>query len=98
MLLSRLGRLCVFLPLLRWFSAAIGPKLDPSFLAGFPSEAVPPDSIVIHGECDETVPLARVLDWARPQELPIVVVPGADHFFHLRLNIIRDIVKNSWRS
>jgi uncharacterized protein len=63
----------------------------------FPSEAVPADSIVIHGERDETVPLARVLDWARPQELPIVVVPGADHFFHLRLNLIKSIVKNSWR-
>jgi alpha/beta superfamily hydrolase len=64
----------------------------------FPSETVPPDSIVIHGERDETVPLARVLDWARPQELPIIVIPGADHFFHLRLTLIRDIVKNSWRS
>jgi alpha/beta superfamily hydrolase len=64
----------------------------------FPSATVPPDTIVIHGERDETVPLAQVLDWARPQELPVVVIPGADHFFHLRLNIIRDIVKNSWRS
>ena len=64
----------------------------------FPSETVPADSIVIHGERDETVPLARVLDWARPQELPVVVVPGADHFFHLRLHIIRNIVRDSWRS
>jgi alpha/beta superfamily hydrolase len=64
----------------------------------FPSATVPSDTIVIHGERDETVPLAQVLDWARPQELPVVVIPGADHFFHLRLNIIRDIVKNSWRS
>jgi len=64
----------------------------------FPSETVPPDTIVIHGERDETVPLARVLDWARPQELPVVVIPGADHFFHLRLNLIKSIVKNSWRS
>jgi len=63
----------------------------------FPSEAVPSDSIVIHGEVDETVPLARVLDWARPQELPVVVIPGADHFFHLRLNVIKNIVKGSWR-
>jgi alpha/beta superfamily hydrolase len=63
----------------------------------FPSENVPPDTIVIHGEKDETVPLARVLDWARPQELPVVVIPGADHFFHLRLHIIRNIVKGSWR-
>ncbi|HKW37410.1 MAG TPA: alpha/beta fold hydrolase [Burkholderiales bacterium] len=64
----------------------------------FPSETVPPDTIVIHGEVDETIPLAKVLDWARPQELPVVVIPGADHFFHLRLNVIRNIVKNSWRS
>jgi alpha/beta superfamily hydrolase len=63
----------------------------------FPSEAVPGDSIVIHGERDETVTLAKVLDWARPQELPVVVVPGADHFFHLRLNVIKNIVKGSWR-
>jgi len=63
----------------------------------FPSAAVPPDSIVIHGERDDTVPLAAVLDWARPQELPVVVIPGADHFFHLRLNLIKSIVKNSWR-
>jgi hypothetical protein len=64
----------------------------------FPSETVPSGSIVIHGELDETVPLAKVLDWARPQDLPVVVIPGADHFFHLRLNLIKSIVKNSWRS
>ena len=64
----------------------------------FPSEAVPSDTIVIHGERDETVPLERVLDWALPQDLPVVVIPGADHFFHLRLNVIKNIVRNSWRS
>jgi alpha/beta superfamily hydrolase len=64
----------------------------------FPSEVVPADTIVIHGEADETIPLAKVLDWARPQELPVIVIPGADHFFHLRLNLIKSIVKNSWRS
>jgi alpha/beta superfamily hydrolase len=63
----------------------------------FPSETLPSDSIVIHGERDETVPLAKVLDWARPQELPVVVVPGANHFFDLRLHLIKGIVKNSWR-
>jgi len=63
----------------------------------FPSETVPGGSIVIHGERDETVPLAKVFDWARPQELPVVVIPGADHFFHLRLNVIKNIVKGSWR-
>ncbi len=58
---------------------------------------VPGDTIVIHGEVDETVPLARVLDWARPQELPVIVIPGADHFFHRRLHILRNIVKGNWR-
>jgi len=54
---------------------------------------VPAGTLVIHGENDETVPLAAVLDWARPQELPVVVVPGADHFFHRKLHVIRRIVQ-----
>ena len=53
---------------------------------------------MIHGELDETAPLANALDWARPQELPIVVVPGADHFFHRRLHLIRDIIKRQWKA
>ena len=58
---------------------------------------VPADTILIHGEADTTVPLADVLDWARPQDLPVVVVPGADHFFHRRLQVLRAIVRNNWR-
>ena len=49
-------------------------------------------TLVIHGENDETVALANVLDWARPQELPVTVVPGADHFFHGKLHVIRDVI------
>ena len=52
----------------------------------------PRGTLLIHGEKDDTVPLAGVLDWARPQELPVVVVPGAGHFFHHKLNVLRDIV------
>jgi len=59
--------------------------------------AVPDDTIVIHGAADETVPLANVLAWAEPLELPVIVVPGADHFFHRRLHIIGDIVTRAWR-
>jgi alpha/beta superfamily hydrolase len=61
---------------------------------------VPPvsaDTIVIHGEEDSTVPLADVLAWARPQDLPVVVVPGADHFFHRRLHVLRAIIGNNWK-
>lgn len=54
------------------------------------------DTLVIHGEADETVPLSAVFDWARPQQLPIVVVPGADHFFHRRLTLIKDLVIAAW--
>ena len=57
---------------------------------------VPPDTLVIHGEADETVPLSAVFDWARPQQLPIVVVPGAEHFFHRRLTLIKDLVIAAW--
>ena len=59
--------------------------------------AVPADTIVIHGENDETVPLGAVLDWARPQDLPVVLVPGADHFFHRKLHILRAIVTSNWK-
>ena len=58
---------------------------------------VPTDSIVIHGECDDVVPLAQVLDWASPQELPVTVIPGADHFFHRRLHIIERVINLAWR-
>ena len=59
---------------------------------------VPADTILIHGAEDATVPLAEVLAWAQPQDLPVVVVPGADHFFHRRLPILRAIVRNNWRA
>jgi len=58
----------------------------------FPTETVPQNTLVIHGEHDEVVPLSAVLDWARPQHLPIVVVPGCGHFFHGRLNLLSQIV------
>jgi hypothetical protein len=64
----------------------------------YPGANVPEDTVIIHGELDETVPLANVLAWAGPQDLPVVVIPGADHFFHRRLNIIRGIVKRAWPS
>ena len=50
------------------------------------------DTLVIHGERDETIPLADVLNWARPLELPVVVLPGADHFFHRRLGPVKHLV------
>ena len=58
----------------------------------WPMPEVRRDSLVIHGENDETIPLADVFDWARPQDLPVVVIPGADHFFHRRLPLLKALI------
>ena len=49
-------------------------------------------TLVIHGETDDTVPLAAVMDWARPQALPVTVVPGGGHFFHGQLPLLKSLV------
>jgi uncharacterized protein len=54
--------------------------------------AVPADTIVIHGELDDVVPLAATLDWARPQSLPLIVFPGVGHFFHGQLALLKSVV------
>lgn len=51
-----------------------------------------PGALVVHGERDDRVPLAAVLDWARLDGQPVVVVPGADHFFKGRLVVLRGLV------
>ncbi|HSV47096.1 MAG TPA: alpha/beta fold hydrolase [Ramlibacter sp.] len=58
--------------------------------------AVPADSLVIHGEADDVVPLQATLDWARPQGLPVVVLPGVGHYFHGQLTRLRDLVQRGW--
>lgn len=62
----------------------------------FPVPAVPADSLVIHGEVDDVVPLQATLDWARPQGLPVVVLPGVGHFFHGQLTRLRDLVQRGF--
>lgn len=57
---------------------------------------VPSNTILIHGEQDETIPLSDVFDWARPQDLPVIVIPGADHFFHRKLQHIKSFVVEMW--
>jgi alpha/beta superfamily hydrolase len=49
-------------------------------------------TLVIHGEQDDTVALSSVMDWARPQTLPVTVIPGVEHFFHGQLPLLRSLV------
>ncbi|HRI17634.1 MAG TPA: alpha/beta fold hydrolase [Burkholderiaceae bacterium] len=58
--------------------------------------AVPEDTLVVHGEHDDVVPLAATLAWARHQALPIVVVPGGGHFFHGQLALLKNIILRAW--
>ena len=58
----------------------------------FPLAPVPADTLVVHGELDDVVPLSAVFDWARPQALPVTVLPGAGHFFHGQLSVLKQIV------
>jgi len=61
-------------------------------VVNFEVAPVPAHTLVVHGEADDVVPLAAVLDWARPQALPVTVLPGAGHFFHGLLPTLRQIV------
>ena len=49
-------------------------------------------TLVIHGEQDDTVALSSVMDWARPQTLPVTVIPGVEHFFHGQLPLLKSLV------
>jgi alpha/beta superfamily hydrolase len=59
---------------------------------------VAPDTLVIHGEADDVVPLQATLDWARPQVLPVVVLPGVGHFFHGQLALLKTLVVQALRA
>jgi alpha/beta superfamily hydrolase len=50
------------------------------------------NTLVIHGDLDDTVPLADSLAWATPREVPVAIIPGGEHFFHRKLHILREIV------
>ncbi len=62
----------------------------------FQVATLPPEvherTLVVHGEHDDTVPLSSVMDWARPQVLPVTVIPGGSHFFHGQLPLLKNLV------
>jgi len=87
-----------------FIAAAAASQLTPRHLAliapavgRFPITEVQQDTLVVHGEEDDVVLLADVLDWARPQKLPVVVFPGAGHFFHGALIELQKVVMRHCR-
>ena len=55
--------------------------------------------LIIHGDQDDIVPLQSVLDWAAHQQSQsVVVIPGAEHFFHGRLSSIKDVVLDTFKA
>ena len=73
-----------------WRLVLVGPAV-----VNFDVAPVPAGTLVVHGEVDEVVPLAAVLDWARPQQQPVTVLPGAGHFFHGLLPPLRHLVQTA---
>jgi len=67
--------------------ALVGPSTQKQQMAN-----VPADTIVVHGEVDEVVPLAATFDWARPQALPVIVMPGVGHFFHGQITLLKNLL------
>jgi uncharacterized protein len=63
---------------------------DPAL--GAPGRHTSANTVVIHGDRDDTVPLSDSIGWATRREVPVVVVPGGEHFFHRKLHVLREIV------
>jgi alpha/beta superfamily hydrolase len=61
-------------------------------VVSFPPPPTPPETVIIHGEADEVVPLAAVLAWAREPLRPVTVIPGCGHFFHGQLTLLKHLV------
>jgi alpha/beta superfamily hydrolase len=62
----------------------------------FKSVQSPPNVpwLVIHGDADDVVPYAAIEGWMKKMQPPpaLVVLKGAEHFFHGRLHELRDVV------
>jgi uncharacterized protein len=65
-------------------------------VVNFRAPPVSQDTLLLHGEADDVVPLAALLDWARPQSLPVTVFPGTGHFFHGQLPLLKNLIVGAW--
>jgi Predicted hydrolase of the alpha/beta superfamily len=77
----------------RLTQGGLGETPDPEDASlGSPGRHSYANTVVIHGDVDETVPLSDSLAWGRVREVPVVVIPGGEHFFHRKLHVLREIV------
>ncbi len=58
----------------------------------------PADALIVHGEDDDVVPLSELMEWARPIDMPVVVMPNAGHYFHGKLLILRNLISTRLKS
>jgi alpha/beta superfamily hydrolase len=63
---------------------------DPNL--GAPGRHGPVNTVIVHGDLDETVPLSDSIAWAASRDVPVVVIPGGEHFFHRKLHVLREVV------
>ncbi|MBV6448502.1 alpha/beta hydrolase [Nitrosomonas sp.] len=77
-------------------------KLAPEFLllvapsvANLRAPPVPETTqyaLIIHGDKDDVILPEAVLGWAEPAAQPVLIVPGAEHFFHGKLALLKRLV------
>lgn len=53
-------------------------------------------ALIIQGDKDDIVLPDTLLAWAAPQSQPIVFIPGAEHFFHGKLIILKQVISRAF--
>lgn len=73
-------------------TSPLGLVLVSPSVENFTTDPTPVPTLVLQGDEDDVVPMADVLKWARPQQLPVTVLPGAGHFFHGQLGCLKPLI------
>ena len=53
-------------------------------------------ALIIQGDQDDIVIPGDLLAWATPQSQPIIFIPGAEHFFHGKLALLKQVILQSF--
>lgn len=59
---------------------------------------LPDNTLLIHGEKDELIPIQDVYHWLQHRQLPLTVIPDSGHFFHGKLVILKNLLQKALRS